>query len=124
MTLNWDKIDKFYLSLSIILILMSVLLIFSLRGVFSLFLNAYDLDLNLISPQLRVDKEKLDKAGIWNKPIVTEITPFKKFYVPESYHQNYYNENMNKPYCSIVITPKIEKFRKIFSDKVISTTGK
>ena len=69
-------------------------------------------------------KEKLDKAGIWNKPIVTEITPFKKFYVPESYHQNYYNENMNKPYCSIVITPKIEKFRKIFSDKVISTTGK
>lgn len=63
-------------------------------------------------------KEKLDEAKIWNDPIVTEITQFKKFFKAEDYHQNYYENNPYQGYCSFVITPKIEKFKKVFSDKL------
>jgi peptide-methionine (S)-S-oxide reductase len=64
-------------------------------------------------------KFKLDNAKIWDNPIVTEITPASQFYIAEDYHQDYYNNNANKnPYCSMVITPKIEKFKKIFEDKL------
>lgn len=63
-------------------------------------------------------KQKLDDAGIWNDPIVTEISPFKKFYIAENYHQNYYENNPYQGYCSFVITPKIEKFKKVFADKL------
>jgi peptide-methionine (S)-S-oxide reductase len=59
---------------------------------------------------------KLDKEKIWNNPIVTEISAYKKFYKAEDYHQNYYNNNFSQPYCSFVITPKIEKFEKVFKD--------
>ena len=65
-------------------------------------------------------KEKLEKAKIYSNPIVTEITKFENFYKAEDYHQNYYNQNKNKPYCDFVITPKIEKFKKIFKDKLKS----
>ncbi len=61
-------------------------------------------------------KHELDSAKIWDKPIVTEISPYKTFYKAEDYHQNYYNNNTNKPYCSFVITPKLEKFEKVFKD--------
>jgi len=63
-------------------------------------------------------KNDLDDAKIWNDPIVTEISPFKSFYKAEDYHQDYYNKNGNQPYCNLVITPKIEKFKKIFADKL------
>ena len=63
-------------------------------------------------------KNELDAAKIWNDPIVTEISQLKKFYKAEDYHQNYYNQNGNQPYCSFVITPKIEKFKKVFADKL------
>ena len=63
-------------------------------------------------------KNKLEKAKIYNDPIVTEITKFTKFYPAENYHQNYYKQNKDKPYCSFVITPKVEKFKKIFKDKL------
>jgi len=63
-------------------------------------------------------KKKLDDAKVFDKPIVTEITPFDKFYPAEDYHQNYYNENGSQPYCMYIIRPKIEKFRKIFADKL------
>ncbi len=65
-------------------------------------------------------KNELETAKIWSDPIVTEISPFKTFYKAEDYHQNYYNQNGNKPYCSFVITPKIEKFKKVFADKLKS----
>ncbi len=63
-------------------------------------------------------KQKLEDAGIYENPIVTEITPASEFFVAENYHQNYYNQNGNQPYCSFVITPKVEKFKKVFEDKL------
>jgi len=63
-------------------------------------------------------KAKLEKEKIWSDPIVTEITKFEKFYPAENYHQQYYQNNPDQGYCRIVITPKIEKFKKIFADKL------
>lgn len=63
-------------------------------------------------------KNKLQESNIWDKPIVTEIVPFKKFYKAEDYHQEYYEKNPYQGYCSFVITPKVEKFEKIFKDKL------
>ncbi len=63
-------------------------------------------------------KTKLEKEKVFDDPIVTEIVPFKTFYVAEDYHQNYFNENGSQPYCSIVIAPKVEKFKKVFKDKL------
>jgi len=67
-------------------------------------------------------KADLDKSGAWKDPLVTEITPFTAFYSAEKYHQNYYNDNSGKnPYCSIVIAPKMEKFKKVFANKLKHT---
>jgi peptide-methionine (S)-S-oxide reductase len=64
-------------------------------------------------------KKELGAAKIWAGPIVTEIVVFKKFYKAEEYHQNYYRQNAGQPYCRFVITPKVEKFRKVFEKKLI-----
>jgi len=64
-------------------------------------------------------KAALDKSGAWANPIVTIIEPFKNFYPAENYHQNYYNNNKNQGYCRFVIAPKLEKFEKVFKDKLI-----
>lgn len=63
-------------------------------------------------------RDELQKAKIWNKPIVTEISPLQKFYPAEKYHQDYYEKNPAQGYCNFVITPKIEKFEKVFSEKL------
>jgi peptide-methionine (S)-S-oxide reductase len=63
-------------------------------------------------------KKELDASGAWNKPVVTEISPATKFYKAEDYHQNYYKLNGSQPYCTFVVRPKIEKFRKVFKDKL------
>ena len=63
-------------------------------------------------------KEELNKSGAWSKPIVTSIEPLKNFYVAEDYHQNYYNANPDQMYCRYVIQPKLEKFEKVFKDKL------
>jgi len=64
-------------------------------------------------------KKRLDDSGAFTNPIVTEITPFEKFYAAEDYHQSYYELNgETNPYCRIVIQPKVEKFRKVFADKL------
>ncbi len=63
-------------------------------------------------------KEQLNKSGAWENPIITEINPFGEFYHAEDYHQNYYALNGEKQYCKSVIQPKMEKFRKAFSDKL------
>lgn len=62
--------------------------------------------------------EKLNAEHAFNNPVVTEVSPFTAFYKAEDYHQNYYNENQNQPYCSLVIQPKVEKFKKVFGDKL------
>jgi peptide-methionine (S)-S-oxide reductase len=60
----------------------------------------------------------LDASGAFDKPIVTEITAASVFYKAEDYHQNYYNLNGSAPYCSYVIAPKLDKFKKAFKNKL------
>jgi methionine-S-sulfoxide reductase len=61
---------------------------------------------------------ELNKAKVYNSPIVTKVEPFKVFYKAEDYHQNYYANNKSQPYCKMVIQPKLEKFEKVFKDKL------
>ena len=55
-------------------------------------------------------KKQLNKKGIFNNTIVTEIEQLNKFYRAEDYHQNYYSKNINQPYCKFIIKPKLDKF--------------
>jgi methionine-S-sulfoxide reductase len=61
---------------------------------------------------------ELNKVQAYPNPIVTEVAKFDVFYKAEDYHQNYYNDNSGEGYCRFVIQPKIEKFEKIFKDKI------
>ena len=63
-------------------------------------------------------KAELDKSGAFSHPIVTAIEPYKNFYTAENYHQNYFNNNGGQPYCQFVIRPKVEKFQKVFKNKL------
>jgi peptide-methionine (S)-S-oxide reductase len=54
----------------------------------------------------------------FDKPIVTEVAPQSTFYKAEGYHQNYFNNNANQPYCQFVVWPKVEKFEKYFAAKM------
>jgi len=63
-------------------------------------------------------KQKLNSENTFGKPVVTEITAAQKFYPAENYHQEYFKLNGHEPYCQFVIQPKVEKIRKIFSDKL------
>lgn len=66
-------------------------------------------------------KKELEKSGAYDKPVVTEIAAAEKFYPAEDYHQEYYDNNKNSnPYCSVVIRPKLEKFQKVFANKLKS----
>jgi peptide-methionine (S)-S-oxide reductase len=62
-----------------------------------------------------VIKEITDK-GIYDNPIVTEVTPLEKFWPAENYHQEYFANNPNQPYCTAVVAPKVRKFRAKFAD--------
>ena len=64
-----------------------------------------------------VIKEVTDE-GVYDNPIVTEVTSFDKFYVAENYHQEYFANNPNQPYCAAVVAPKVAKFRKKFVDRL------
>ncbi len=61
---------------------------------------------------------ELNTNKVYSSKIVTTVEPFKAFYAAEDYHQNYYNNNKEKSYCKMVIQPKIEKFEKIFKDRL------
>ena len=63
-------------------------------------------------------KFELNKSGAWENPVVTEISPFTKFFPAEAYHQNYFANNPTQGYCSYVIAPKVEKFEKVFKEKL------
>ena len=61
---------------------------------------------------------EITNEGIYDKPIVTEVTPFDKFWPAENYHQEYFANNPNQPYCAAVVAPKVAKFRKKFADRL------
>ncbi|MGQ9833640.1 MAG: peptide-methionine (S)-S-oxide reductase MsrA [Candidatus Villigracilaceae bacterium] len=73
----------------------------------------------------RTEAEKvireLTEAGLWDHPIVTEVTPFTNFYPAEAYHQNYFARNPWQPYCRTVVAPKVAKFRKQFVERLKSS---
>ncbi|AVR46446.1 peptide-methionine (S)-S-oxide reductase [Christiangramia fulva] len=62
--------------------------------------------------------QQLAKEKVYDKPIVTEVTPAKEFYKAEEEHQDFYNQHRQQPYCQYIIDPKIEKLNKFFSDKL------
>ena len=61
---------------------------------------------------------------LWEKEVVTEITPVSTYYPAEDYHQNYFSLNPEQGYCRAVINPKIAKFRKRFNDKLKPSVSK
>lgn len=61
---------------------------------------------------------KITEEKLWPNPVVTEIAALKDFYKAEDYHQNYYKNNKEQPYCSLVIGPKIQKLKKEFADRL------
>ncbi|MFC2135225.1 peptide-methionine (S)-S-oxide reductase MsrA [Bacteroidota bacterium] len=63
-------------------------------------------------------KAELDKSGAWSNPIVTEISPLTNYYPAEDYHQEYFENNPDKQYCAFVVAPKVEKFEKVFKNKL------
>jgi peptide-methionine (S)-S-oxide reductase len=66
----------------------------------------------------KILKKKLKESGAWDNPVITEISASSNFYSAENHHQDYFNNNSNQPYCSFVIKPKQEKFKKAFKDKL------
>lgn len=62
--------------------------------------------------------KELEQKNLWANPIITEISPFQMFFQAEDYHQDYYLNNSNQPYCQVVIAPKIAKFRQKFLDQL------
>lgn len=60
----------------------------------------------------------LEAAKLWDRPIVTELVPFERFYPAEEYHQNYFKRNPFQPYCAFTVRPKVAKFRKQFYDQL------
>ena len=66
---------------------------------------------------------ELTQANVFDSPIVTSIEPEAPFYEAEAYHQNYYRENPNQPYCAAVISPKVSKLRAKFRDRLKPEEG-
>ncbi len=62
--------------------------------------------------------KEITEQGIFESEIVTEVTEFTNFYPAEDYHQDYFANNPNQPYCASVVAPKVAKFRKTFIDKL------
>jgi peptide-methionine (S)-S-oxide reductase len=75
------------------------------------------------SPEQKATAEKvieeLTDEGVWDEPIVTEVEPASTYYVAENYHQEYFARTGNaNPYCTVVVAPKVAKFRKSFLSKL------
>jgi peptide-methionine (S)-S-oxide reductase len=71
--------------------------------------------------QRRTAQEIIDevtKEGVYDDPIVTEVTQFEKFWPAEDYHQEYFANNPNQPYCTAVVAPKVAKFRKKYAERL------
>ena len=63
-------------------------------------------------------KSETDASDLWDNPIVTEVSPLADYYGAEDYHQNYYKDNPNQPYCRVVIDPKVRKFKSNYKQKL------
>ena len=63
-------------------------------------------------------KVELDQSGAYAAPIVTEIVPLTVFFPAEDYHRNYYAQNPDQGYCQLVVRPKVEKFKKVFHNRL------
>ena len=74
------------------------------------------------TPEQRAEAERviaeLEAEKVWDDPIVTQVTPFEKFYPAEEYHRDYYRRNPDQGYCRAVIAPKVAKVRKLYLDKL------
>ncbi|MDB5246518.1 MAG: peptide-methionine (S)-S-oxide reductase [Segetibacter sp.] len=68
-------------------------------------------------------KAEINNSGAFSNPVITSVEPLKNFYEAENYHQNYFNANSDQLYCRYVIQPKLEKFEKIFKDKLKKNKG-
>lgn len=62
--------------------------------------------------------DELTEQGVWDNPIVTELSPFEVFYMAEDYHQEYFANNAGQPYCQVVIAPKVAKFRRKYLEQL------
>lgn len=65
-------------------------------------------------------KAKIDAAGVFPRPVVTEVAPFTNFYAAEPGHQDFYARNPRQPYCRVVIGPKLEKLKGVFRDRLVA----
>ena len=66
--------------------------------------------------------KEIEATGIWDKPIVTQLSPYTKFFKAEGYHQGYFNTNPMQTYCRVVIAPKVAKFRQKYATRLKSAT--
>lgn len=62
--------------------------------------------------------QQLEKEKVWDQPIVTQIVPINNYFEAEDYHHNYFENNPGNAYCQAVVRPKVEKFRKVFAEKL------
>ena len=62
--------------------------------------------------------KEVEAEGVYDNPIVTEVAPFDKFYIAENYHQEYFSNNPNQPYCAAVVAPKVAKFRQKYVNRL------
>lgn len=65
--------------------------------------------------------QEVEREGLWGNPLVTELEPLEVYYPAEDYHQKYFEDNPNQPYCRAVIAPKVAKFRQKYSERLKST---
>lgn len=65
--------------------------------------------------------KEISEAGVWDRPIVTQLVPFEAFYKAEEYHQEYFENNPGQSYCQFVIAPKVAKLRQHYRDKLKGT---
>lgn len=63
-------------------------------------------------------KKRLTEEGVWDKPIVTEISPLTNYFPAEDYHQDYLELNPGNAYCQAIVRPKYEKFKAVFAQKL------
>jgi peptide-methionine (S)-S-oxide reductase len=61
---------------------------------------------------------EINRTKMWDAPAVTELAPLTEFYKAEEYHQNYFRNNPQQPYCQVIISPKVTKFRKNYFDRL------